>query len=357
MSVERQMSKAATVTLTYMHTSGFHQLVVRDSNAYLPGDYTYNAGAPPTITAPRPNASQGIVDQYYPEAVMNENQVIVNVNARVTPKLTILGFYAGSWANSDGGAGSSPSNSYNLRQDYGRASFVRPQWLFLMGNYNGPWGITFNPFLIAQSGRPYNVTSPYDLTGDNFFNDRPSYTSASPTTANIVGTSFGTLNLVPGAGENILPISLGNSPSSIAVNLRVGRSFGIGPKVESAGGPRPPGGGGGPPGGGGGRGGGGGFGGGFGGGPFGGGGGRGGPFGGANANNKKYSLNFNVQALNLFNNIDLGTPVGGIQPTFNASTGQYGPGPQFGKSDGLAGSIFSTSSAARRIFFQAAFQF
>ena len=87
----------------------------------------------------------------------------------------MLGFYAGSWANSDGGGGSSPSNSYNLRQDYGRASFVRPQWLFLMGNYNGPWGITFNPFLISQAGHPYNVTSPYDLTGDNFFNDRPSY--------------------------------------------------------------------------------------------------------------------------------------------------------------------------------------
>ena len=357
MSVERQVTKAATVTFTYMHTSGFHQLVVRDSNAYLPGTYQYGSA---TLTGTRPDPSLGIVDQYFPEAVLNENQVIVNINARFSPKLSVLGFYAGSWANSDGGAGSNPSNSYDLRQDYGRAPFIRPQWLFLMGNYNGPWGITFNPFLIAQAGRPYNVTSPYDLTGDNFFNDRPSYTSASPTTSNVVGTSFGTLNLVPAAGESIIPISIGNSPSSVAVNLRVGRSFGIGPKVASAGGSQqggPPGGGP-PPGGGGGRGGGG-FGGGFGGGPFGGGGGggRGGFGGGTNANNKKYSLNFNVQALNLFNDIDLGTPVGGIQPTFNPSTGLYGPGPQFGKSDGLAGSIFSTSSAARRIFFQAAFQF
>jgi len=79
--------------------------------------------------------------------------------------------------------------------------------------------------------------------------------------------------------------------------------------------------------------------------------------GGANSNAKKYSLNFNVQALNLFNDIDLGRPVGGIQPTFNPSTGLYGPGSQFGKSSGLAGGIFSTSSAARRVFFQAAFQF
>jgi hypothetical protein len=347
-SVERQMTKAATVTFTYMHTSGFHQLVVRDANAYLPGTYQYRS---PTLTGTRPDPSLGIVDQYFPEAVMNENQVIVNINARVTPKLSVLGFYAGSWANSDGGGGSSPSNSYDLRQDYGRASFIRPQWVFLMGTYNGPWGITFNPFLIAQAGHPYNVTSPFDLTGDNFFNDRPSFAGSLSPAGDVVQTAFGALNVNPQMGESIVPVSLGNSPSAVAVNLRVGRTFGIGPKVETPGGP-PAGGGGG-----GGRGGGGGFGGGFGGGPFGGGGGRGGMGGGTNSNAKKYSLNFNVQALNLFNDIDLGTPVGGIQPTYNSTTGLYGPGPQFGKSDGLAGNIFSTSSAARRIFFQAAFQF
>jgi hypothetical protein len=349
-SLERQLTKAATVTLTYMHSSGFHQLVVRDSNAYLSGDYIYNPGAAPTILAPRPNPSQGIVKQYFPEAVFNENQLIVNVNARISPKLSLTGFYAGSWANSDGGGGSSPSNSYNLRQDYGRASFVRPQWVFLMGNYTGPWAITFNPFLIAQGGQPYNVTSPYDLTGDAFFNDRPAFAGTAATPSNVVQTSFGALDVVPQAGEKLLPVSIGNSPSSVAVNLRVGRSFGIGPKVESPGGP-PQGGGGGGRGGGGG----GGFGGPFGGG---GGGGRGGMFGGgANSNAKKYSLNFNVQALNLFNNIDLGKPVGGIQPTFNPTTMLYGPGAQFGRSSGLAGGIFSTSSAARRIFVQAAFQF
>jgi hypothetical protein len=80
-------------------------------------------------------------------------------------------------------------------------------------------------------------------------------------------------------------------------------------------------------------------------------------FGGGPTNNKKYSLNFNVQALNLFNDIDLGKPVGGIQPTFDTATGLYGPGAQFGRSSGLAGNIFSTSSAARRVFVQAAFQF
>jgi len=352
-SVERQLTKGSTLTFTYMHSSGFHQLVTRDSNAYLPGTFEYGSS---TLTGTRPgtnatclaaNDCPGIIKQYFPEAVFNENQIIVNLNARFSANLGLNGFYSASWANSDGGGGSNPSNSYNLRQDYGRAAFIRPQFLFLMGNYTGPWAITFNPFLIAQAGQPYNVISPYDLTGDNFFNDRPSYAGPSATASDVVQTSFGALDVVPQPSEAIVPISLGNSPSSVAFNLRVGRTFGIGPKVESAGGT--------PQGGGGGGRGGGGFGG-FGGGPFGGGG-RGGMGGGANTNAKKYSLNFNVQALNLFNDIDRGRPDGGIQPTYDATTDLYGPGAQFGKSTGLAGGIFSTSSAARRIFFQTSFQF
>ena len=108
----------------------------------------------PRAAAQNPNTARASCDQYFPEAVFNENQLIVNLNARFTPKLSLMGFYNASWANSDGGGGSNPSNSYNLRQDYGRASFVRPQWLFLMGNYTGPWAITFNPFLVAQAGSP-----------------------------------------------------------------------------------------------------------------------------------------------------------------------------------------------------------
>ncbi len=351
-SLERQVTKAATLTFTYMHSSGFHQLVTRDSNAYLPGDYIYNASGPPTILAPRPDANLGIVDQFYPEAVFNENQIIVNLNARFSQNLSLSGFYNASWAKSDGGGGSSPTNSYDLMQDYGRAGFVRPQWVFLVGNYNGKWGISYSPFLIYQGGRPYNLTTPYDLTGDAFFNDRPSYATSGSNPNNVVDTSFGSLNTIPQSGEQLVPANLGNSPSGIAVNLRISRSFGIGPKVESSGGPPPPGGGGPPPGGGGGgggRGGGGGGGGfgGFGGGPFGGGSGgaRGGGRGGIGNTGRKYSLQFSAQALNLFNDVDLGSPIGNVSSK------------AFGESSGLAGGIFSTKSATRRIFIQAAFQF
>ena len=352
-SLERQLTRAATLTFTYLHSFGVHQLVVRDSNAYepLPGTFYYNS-----TTGPRPNPNLGIVDQYFPEAVFKQNQVIVNLRAQFSPRLSVMGFYNWTNANSDGGGGSNPSNSWDLSQDYGRASFVRPQMVFLMGSYTGPWGLTFNPFLVAQAGKPYNVVTNNDLTGDNFFNDRPAYASSSSAFGNVVSTNFGNLDTDPTQNEALITPDIGRGPASVALNLRLSRAFGIGPKVEGPGGPSNDGGSHGGPGGGG-RGGHGGFGGGFG-GPFGGGG--GGMRGGISNTGRKYSLTFSAQALNLFNDINYGTPSGTVTPTAcDASSGLCSPGTRFEKSTSLAGGIFDspTGSSARRIFFQAAFQF
>jgi hypothetical protein len=333
-SLERQLTKTATLTFTYLHAYGVHQMATIDSNAYLPGDYVPSTtpGGQPTILAPRPDPNLGIVDEFFPEAIFKENQIIVNINARVSRNFNVTGFWNASWANGNNGTA---ENSYNLRDSYGRASFVRPQWLFLMGNYNGPYGITFNPFVVAQGGQPYNFSTPYDLTGDNFFNDRPAYASASDCSAGnsrYVSTSYGCFDVTPTSGEPLVPYDFGNSPSSVAVNMRVSRSFGIGPEIEGPGGPS-----GGGPGGGGPHGRGGHFGGGFG-GPFGGG--MHGPMGGAGSG-RKYSLNFSAQVMNVFNDINYGRPMS----TVTASN--------FGRSTGLAGFMFSP----RRFFFQTAFQF
>jgi hypothetical protein len=356
-SIERQLTKTTTLTATYLRSLGVHQLVTRDSNAYLPGTYQFGSS---TLTGVRPDPSLGIVDEYFPEAVFKQNQVILNVNARFTPNFSVFGFYNWTNANSDGGAGSTASNSYNLSQDYGRASFASTNMVFMMANYLGPWGIRFNPFLIAQSGKPYNIATDNDLTGDNFFNDRPANATSSLCSSGVeeyVQTPFGCLDTIPQPGETLLPMNMGNGPAAVALNLRVSRAFGIGPKLASntPGGPQ----GGGPDGGrGGGRGGGGGPGGGLGPGGLGGGGGGGRGMFGPSSTGRKYSLTFTAQALNLFNDIDYGTPSGTVIPTPLAG-GAYGPGSRFERSFSLARGIFSspTSSAARRIFVQAVFSF
>jgi hypothetical protein len=277
-----------------------------------------------------------------PEAIYKQNQMILSVNARLTPRLSVTGYYTLNRANSDTGTA---SNSYDISQDYGRAAFVSRNQVFLMANYTGPWGLSFNPFLLAQSGRPFDIVTADDLTGDNFIGqDRPTFATASTPAADLVSTQYGNFDADP-LGGTIIPANLGNGPAAVAVNLRVSRSFGIGPEVGSSAGGSPQGGRGGR---------GGGFGG-IGGGPFGGGGGGrgggggGGPFGGGASTGRKYSLTFSAQALNVFNDIDYGTPNGTV-------TTNSGPS-RFGKSTSLAGGIFSSGSAARRIFIQAAFQF
>lgn len=82
---------------------------------------------------------------------------------------------------------------------------------------------------------------------------------------------------------------------------------------------------------------------------------------GGQTNNRKYNLTFSAQALNLFNDVNYGTPTGTISPQpLKDSSGNvigYTPGTFFGKSRGLAGQIFSSGSASRRIYFQAVFSF
>lgn len=327
-SLERQLTAGTSVTLTYLHSFGVHQIDMRNANQATGGTPQTNTG--------------GYLYEYYPEAVFKQEQIITSVNAKLTKNLGLTGFYTAAWANTDG-AGGTASNAYNLSQDYGRASFVSRNMLFVMGNYTGPWGIRLSPFMVAQSGKPFNI----DLATDplnNLFNQRPTYATGATPVADQVSTPYGTFDETGQTGAPI-PMNLGNGPAAVAVNLRISRAIGLGPRLASAnntdqnaGGPPDGGHGGGhgrggPPGGG------------LGPGGLGGGGRGGGSMFGPTATGKKYSLNFSVQALNLFNDIDYGQPGGTLgSPSFNKSTS-------------LAGGIFSTGSAARRVFAQVVFSF
>jgi hypothetical protein len=238
--------------------------------------------------------------------------------------------------------------------------------VFMMANYMGPWALRFNPFLIAQAGRPYNLVTLNDLTGDNFFNSRPALAQNASLCQGdndrYALTSFGCLDTNPGT-NNYTPITanLGNGPATVALNLRVSRAWGIGPKLNannannSQQGGGPPGGG---PGGGRGGPGGGGPGGGLGPGGLGGGGGRGmGAMFAPTATGRKYTLTFSAMASNLFNDINYGTPSGAVAPVYDETTNEMTPGGRFGHSQSLQGGPFSQGSASRVIRIQAVFAF
>lgn len=342
--VERQVTKNATAALTYINSHGLHQLLSRNINAPLPG--TYDTADP--TSGVRPFGKLENIYNFESDGLFNENQLIANFTIRVGTKLSLFGYYALTYADSNtAGSTSFPADQYNLAANYGRAAFDVRNRLFIGGTYSLPYGIRLSPFIIASSGSPFNITIGQDINGDSIFNDRPALANSRTPSPDVRDTAFGDFNLDPVGDEGLIPPNFGTGPGQFIMNLRASKTIGLGKKSENggAGDNGGPGGRGGPGGGGGGRGGGGAPGGGL--GPRGLSGGGGNPFSGGGATGRRYSLTFSVAGRNIFNNVNVGPLIGNLNS------------PLFGRANSIGG-LFSggpSSSANRRIDLQVTFGF
>lgn len=333
LGVERQLTKNATVTVNYLNSRGLHQFVTVNVNA-------------PQANGTMAFPGQGPIYQFESAGVFKQEQLMTNVNWRAGTKLSLFGYFVVNNAHSNtAGASSFPSDQFNLSQDYGRTPFDIRYRAFFGGTVALPYGFRASPFMIFNSGQPFNIIIGQDRNGDSIFNDRPFFAN-SATQPGAVVTPFGAFdpNLTPLPGEQIIPPYLGTGPNQFTLNLRLSKTVGFGPPREASGdnpqnrdrrggpggeGDRGRGGPGGPRG------------------PvFGGGGGPGGPFGGlANPTNRPYNVTFSISARNLFNNVNLATPIGVIGS------------PRFDQSIALAGGPFSSADSNRRIDMQVMFSF
>ena len=97
LSIEQQVSKNATVSITYLQSHGVHQLLTNDINAPLPG--TFPLGTPSSGRAPMGNAAGNIYD--FSRGLFSQNQLIANFNLRLSTKLTLSGYYTLGYVNAD----------------------------------------------------------------------------------------------------------------------------------------------------------------------------------------------------------------------------------------------------------------
>jgi Carboxypeptidase regulatory-like domain len=331
-SLEHQLTSSVKLNLTYVNARGVHQLLTNNINAPLPGTYMFGD----RTSGVRPLGILENIYEYESEGIFKQNQLIANFNIRAGAGLSLFGYYSLNYANSDtSGPSSFPSAPYNISADYGRADFDIRHRVFVGGSIALPDGFRLNPFMVATSGTPFNVTTGTDLNGDSILNDRPALVSATSCEqnqaagANQVCTPLGTFNTFPLPGQGIIPINAYTGPSQFTLNLRVSKTFGFGaPKDARPSGTRR--GSGGTTGfvGLGGR-----FRGGRGGGRFGG------------ASNQRYNLTFAVNARNLFNVVNDSVPAGSLGST------------NFDKSNSIAGGAFGNAAAVRVIQLQAEFSF
>jgi Carboxypeptidase regulatory-like domain len=327
-TLERQLSKFANLSMTYLNSRGDHQLYSDFINP--------NAIPAGQTVAPAPSV---IKYQYESEGVFKQNQFIVNTRVQIpTPHgpiqdLMLWGYYTLNYADSDtSGAGFFPSIPGDPSADYGRAAFDIRNRAFLGGTIGVPHGFRLSPFVIVSSGIPFNITTGQDVYGDAQYNQRPAFATCSGTpAANIVQTAYGCFNILPTTGEAPIPINYALGPGRFTFNLRLSKTFGFGEKKEATAGQ--------------GQGGSHQHGGGFG-GPGGGGRGPGGPFfGGGAQSNYRYNLTFSVNGRNIFNNVNTGTPIGNLTSPF------------FGDANTPAGQPYNSAAANRRVDLQVQFTF
>lgn len=334
-SIERQITKAATLSVTYLNSRGEHAFYIDNVNAPAP----WLSGISP---ADRPLGTSENIYQYQSGGIFRQNQLIVNARVSTGKLLSLFGFYTLSYANSNVASGGSAggffassgtsaasfvSNQYDPMADYGRAAFDVRHRAFIGGNVSMPYGFSLFPFVIINSGAPYNITTGRDSNGDSLFNDRPWLMSANESLNCRSRNDFSTT--VTGFG--LAPINACTGPGNMTLNLRLSKTFGFGRETKGAG-----------------------AGGGFGGrgGPRGGGlgprglsGGGGNPFASGSATNRRYNLTFSISARNLLNTFNPGNPVANLSS------------PLFGQTLSTGGGPFASASANRRVDLQVRFSF
>ncbi len=326
LSVEHQLPHGSTLSVTYVNSHGLHQLWSRDINAPLPG--TYSAANPPAAVYPLGKPAP--VFLMTSSGLYNQNQIITNINSRLNTNVSLFGFYTLNYANANtDGIGSFPANPYNYAGEYGPATTDVRHRMFIGGSINSHWNIRLSPFIMIQSGAPYNITIGRDLFGTTMFNARPGI-ATDLSLPDLVASPYGMLDPNPAPGEAILGRNAGRGPGQVTINARLSKTFGFGPETGGApGAGATPGG----PGGGGGHG--------HGGGPGGPGGGMRGMFSDVPTNHR-YNLTISISARNLLNHLNPGPVTGNITS------------PLFGESNQIAGGFgaFAETANNRRMELQ-----
>ncbi|HKV35983.1 MAG TPA: TonB-dependent receptor [Pyrinomonadaceae bacterium] len=339
--VERQLPRNMTMFVGFYNIRIVHVIRARDVNAPLPATIT-----PLTPNGLRPDPTKGEIYRYEASGQFNQRQFFIGFNSRFSRMIQFNGNYVLSKTTNDtDGQGSTlfPMNSYDTSGEFGRGSFDIRHRFTLFSTINLPWWkVVLSPFIVANSGPPFNIITGQDLNLDRQVNERPSFAppNADCSLSTIRCTRFGNFNLVPLTGERIVPRNFGESPGSVVVNLRISRVFAFGTvggsnaaarpqpgpatPVAAGGGPQRvgPGGPGGP-----------------------------GPQGGPPPSEKRYNLNVSLYFQNVLNHVNLGTPVGNLSsPSFGESLGLGGIG-------GFGGGGGSTGAGNRRIYAQVRLNF
>ena len=229
--IERSLPRNITLGINYNHTVGINQLRSRNINTPLPG--TYNPLTPATAVYPY-GAAAGNLYMYESTGRFAQDQLVINTNARISPKLSVFGFYTlGKSRGNVDRANNFPNDTYDLSQEWGRNSFDIRHRMFVAGSVTLPFRVSLSPFMVFSTGGPFNIVTGRDLYGDNQLNvHRPGIASGPGT--GIISYNGLFLDPNPKPGQQLLERNAGQAPGQFSLNLRLSRTWGFGGEPKGA---------------------------------------------------------------------------------------------------------------------------
>jgi len=229
LTVERQLLRRTTLAVTWANSHGLRQLRTLDVNAPLPG--AFNPSAPGSGVFPL--GFDAPVFQMVSDGLYNQNQLIVNVNAKLTSKFSFFSTYTFNRAlsNTDG-LTTIPANPYNFSGEYGPALTDIHSSVVFGGTFE-KWKFRIAPLVRIFSGPPFDITAGSDIYGDTLFNARPGIPS-DLNKPGLIQTQYGLLDPSPIPGEPTLSRNYGRGPGYVLFNLRLTKLFEFGRVPASA---------------------------------------------------------------------------------------------------------------------------
>jgi hypothetical protein len=227
-NIERQLPYNFTIFGSFFTIRIRHALILRNINAPLPGTFD------PTVAGSgiRPLGTIGDIYQVESSGIFNNLMMVVGVRSNLNRYFSIFANYSRADVKSNTDcifgmqAGCFPANSYDLSSEYGRVGFMARQSLVAGGSLSLPkLKVTLNPFVVASAGRPFNITTGRDNNGDGLFKDRPAFATASTKAADLRVTPYGSFDVNPAHGTDIIPRNFGEGPGYFTINLGISRTF------------------------------------------------------------------------------------------------------------------------------------
>ena len=172
-SIERQLQKATTLTVTYTGIRGVHVFRSRDVNA-----------PPPPFYSARPDPNLSVLRQIESAGDLESQSLEIGLRGNVTRYFAgMVQYTLGRAYNNVGGTpvgvnrqfgiNAFPANNYDLSGEWSRADFDQRHRFSLLGTVTPGKYFKLGVAVSLYSGQPYNETTGRDDNHDGLANDRP----------------------------------------------------------------------------------------------------------------------------------------------------------------------------------------